>query len=623
MLLAHENGSYKLYAETYNLEFANDRPYVFIDDERGNRIADLFVLSSIHSLNSRDDTTEIGQWTAEEHLDQVVFSLEVSSSAWKSKLIRLRCLPTHFHYEVEVSGEGQIAEAQYFGGYYSAQIRWGSGFFWSGQRFRQGFNPEPTCDEIYTFPAESNSIINMTGVPLPGRGDWFFTPPPFFFAAETTLGWMGMGIEARPGENRFTEYQYHGNRMAFFLSLSYEGYTNVRGKYCLPAIGFQFGPDPYTLLAGHVHHLRNARLVPIPTRTAHPAWWSEPIFCGWGAQCYLSKIGGGKAPDYATQASYEAFLHTLVDHGIHPGTVVLDDKWQETYGENAVDPARWPDLPGFIHERHAQGQHVLLWIKAWAPEGLPIEECITNASGLPAAIDPTNPAFEQRLRASVWRMLSKEGYNADGFKIDFSARIPSGPGFHMHGDVWGLELMRLYFSIIRDEARKVKPDALIITHTPHPYLADLVDAIRLNDINTGHDVCRQMTHRARVAAIACPESLIDMDNWPIPNKEAWQQYLDQRPFLGIPALYFASHIDSTGQPLTEVDYERIRSTWAEYRAVLAAHCRRPAEEKISEIGGAYLPEGNPLVKRLALSNTLPVSTKPLKTWDKEILSGQA
>jgi hypothetical protein len=33
----------------------------------------------------------------------------------------------------------------------------------------------------------------------------------------------------------------------------------------------------------------------------------------------------------------------------------------------------------------------------------------------------------------------------------------------------------------------------------------------------------------------------------------------------VPALYFATHIDRTGEPLTEDDYRLIRETWAAYR----------------------------------------------------------
>jgi hypothetical protein len=74
-----------------------------------------------------------------------------------------------------------------------------------------------------------------------------------------------------------------------------------------------------------------------------------------------------------------------------------------------------------------------------------------------------------------------------------------------------LELLRLYLSIIHDEARAIKADALIMAHTPHPYLTDVVDMIRLNDMLdltelddplAGWDIARAMELRARVARAA-------------------------------------------------------------------------------------------------------------------------
>jgi len=180
------------------------------------------------------------------------------------------------------------------------------------------------------------------------------------------------------------------------------------------------------------------------------------------------------------------------------------------------------------------------------------------------AADATNPQYQARLREAVRRMLSPEGYDADGFKIDFTARIPSGPNLKTYGGTWGLELMKLYLGIIYDEAKQTKPDALVITHTPHPYLADVTDMIRLNDMN--RDVLRAMEMRARVVRIACPEALIDTDNWRIPDKATWREYTKLQPTLGVPALYYATHIDSTHERLDTEDYALVRETWERYRA---------------------------------------------------------
>jgi hypothetical protein len=496
------------------------------------------------------------------------FILRAESSLWNAKRYRFQCFPNRFTYDVEVEGNGQLAEVNYFGGYYSGQPRWGSGFFWSGQHFLSGFNPEPNTMEVNYFSPQANTSIDLMGVPLPGRDDWFFTPPPFCFAMQLPEGWLSLGIETTPGQNRFTEYAYHGKPSAFHLSFAYDGHTTVEGSYQLPAIGFDFANEEYTALERHVEAwsaLQPASIQASPDEQARPNWWHTPIFCGWGAQCHLAASQGGRAPEYARQDVYVDFLRTLKDRDVNPGILVLDDKWQSTYGENFADEHKWPDLPGFIAQQHAHGRKVLLWLKAWDAEGLPLEECVTNAAGLPVACDPSNPAYERQLRAMVQHMISPHGYDADGFKIDFTARIPAGPNLNIYGDTWGLELMRLYLSILHSEAKRIKPDALIMAHTPHYYLQDVVDIIRLNDINHGSDINQAMTHRARVAAIACPNLIIDTDNWPMPNKAAWQAYTQLQLELGVPSLYYASHIDSTGEALDAEDYRLIREAWAQYR----------------------------------------------------------
>lgn len=329
-----------------------------------------------------------------------------------------------------------------------------------------------------------------------------------------------------------------------------------------------------------------------------PSWWREPIFCGWGAQCDLAAREHGyvahtprdasfraylaalkHAPGYSTQDRYDGFLRALAAHNVAPGTVVLDDKWQATYGDNRVDENKWSDLRGFIDARHAAGQRVLLWLKAWDPEGAPDKECVRNGAGLPLAVDPTNPAYERRLRDAVRRMLARDegSYDADGFKIDFTARIPSGPGHYRHGAAWGLELLHLLLHIIHDEAKRTKSDALIMTHTPHPYLADTLDMIRLNDMIdlSRYDDPAAMQHiaaaldqRARVARAACPHALVDTDNWPVTTRAVWREYVRLQPRFGVPSLYVATHLDISQEPLTEEDYGLVRDTWARYRATL-------------------------------------------------------
>jgi hypothetical protein len=70
-----------------------------------------------------------------------------------------------------------------------------------------------------------------------------------------------------------------------------------------------------------------------------------------------------------------------------------------------------------------------------------------------------------------------------------------------------------------------------------------------------------MRFRAQVARASCPELLIDTDDWRIPSRAAWREYVQVKPELGVPSLYYATHVDSTGEPLEAEDYQLLRSVW--------------------------------------------------------------
>jgi hypothetical protein len=308
------------------------------------------------------------------------------------------------------------------------------------------------------------------------------------------------------------------------------------------------------------------------TAPATPAWWRGPIFCGWGAQCHLSRTGLGPAAALATQERYDGFLGALAAQGLVPATVVIDDKWQSTYGRNEPDRTKWPDLRGWIAARHEQGQRVLLWWKAWDPGSLPPKLCIRTATGARVAIDPDEPAAREAIRASVRRMLGAAELDADGLKIDFTARTPSGVTLRHHGPAWGVELLRRLLETVHDEAKRLKPDCLLIGHTPNPAVDPYVDMIRLNDMLRLDDpepavpILPQMRYRAAVVGAMCRDHPIDTDDWCVPDLANWRAYARIQPELGVPALYYATHVDLTGEPFDAADYRLLRDTWAADRA---------------------------------------------------------
>jgi hypothetical protein len=604
-------------AGTYLLWLARGRPYALLTDADGEPWAELFLASSLHTSERSDDTLRLHRPRIEtapsawDRAPRVRIVVGSDGSGWDRKETVLECADDELRVCVAVEGHGRLTDVHLLGGYYSGDRAHGSGFHQSGASFSAVSNPEPWGSERRRLPASESTVLDVLGTSMPGKEHWLFTPPPLCLATtrqppeadpagEAGGPWMTIGVAAEPGQQTFTALHYDAVEGAFSLRLAYEGHTRVVGRFETPTVTFRFdAADLYAGIATHADAIRRRGWAPPADRRAHPRWWSEPIFCGWGSQCLLSGRRGGSPQDHATAETYDGFLGALAERGLHPGTVVLDDKWQFEYGSWRADERKWPDLRAWIADRHDVGQRVLLWWKAWDPEGVDRALCVRDAAGVPAGVDPTHPGYEAHLRDSVQHMLSDDGYGADGFKIDFTARTPSGPTLSRHGDAWGLELLHRLLWILHDEAKRVRPDALVMTHTPHPAFADVTDMIRLNDVNTRAPVVEQMTHRARVARAACPQLLIDTDNWPMPDPDAFRAYVRVQPDLGVPSLYYATHLDDSppggakglghvdhdaflrarardgaevpaphpgqGVPMTEHDDDLVRASWARAR----------------------------------------------------------
>jgi hypothetical protein len=420
-----------------------------------------------------------------------------------------------------------------------------------------------------------------------------FSPPPLClaFGRETARHatdvpageWLSVSVVAAVADLRFPQLRYDVLDGGFLLVADYEGHTAVDGRFETPAVVLRRVAGPWEALAVYRGE---------PVNPPRAEWWSRPIFCGWGAQCaaapipgqpmshpfFARELGPAVVPegttvafDLARQDRYDEWLARLAAHGVVPGTIVIDDRWQRAYGIGEPDVRRWPDLRGWIAARHAAGQRVLLWWKAWDPAGLPAGECVTDPGGTPIAADPGCPAYLDRLAGIVAHLLGPDGLDADGFKIDFTQRAPSGrnllrPGAPAEAP-WGIALLHRLLETIHRAAKAAKPDALVVTHTPHPGFAQVSDMIRLNDIlerdALGGRVTAvdQLAFRYAVARAILPHHLIDTDQWPIADRAEWRAYVEAQSRLGVPALYYVDHIDRSGEALTAEDYALVARTW--------------------------------------------------------------
>jgi hypothetical protein len=582
--LERSGGDVVIEGDAYRLTVPTGSGVAWLDDRAGARWAELRLLASVDTLDGPDETVGLADPSVEEGPDLVRLTFEHASSRWQSRRLILEAAPNSLAVTAEVEGAGHLTAVSLLAG--RAVLPRASGLLMSGAWFETLFCPSPTDPGRIVKPASEPASIGVVTGSEPGRGNWFFTPAPFCYAAARPPAadplvvpdgpWLTFALDVEPGAAGFGTFAWRAVDRGFGFELDYEGKTAVDAGWRTPRLVIGFADDPYEAIAAQRDRLvEDGRAAPraVPAR-AGPSWWREPVFCGWGAQAALARADGrpmSAAAEYATQASYDSFLSALAARGVHPGTIVVDDKWERAYGTGEPDVARWPDLRAWIAGRHHRGQRVLLWYRAWATEGVTSEVCVRNSHGDPIGVDPTHPDGEGAIRRAVRATVGPQGLDADGLKIDFTGRTPSGVATAHHGGAWGVELLRRLLGIVADEARALKPDVLLVGHTPNPLLAPAVDMLRLNDAlrlddpRPIVDIVPQMRYRAAVARAACPDHLIDTDDWCAPSLAAWRAYAAVKPTLGVPALYYATHLDLTGEALDASDYELLRRTWAEYR----------------------------------------------------------
>jgi len=613
--LTHAAGTRTLVTAGYMLRFRDEDRSVLLCDPDGRVWSQLSLLADVDSTETVDESYDVGAAELNRHRvgdsDVLDVTVPTRSSAWRQKSVQLRCFEQRLELRVRVEGSGTLADVRMLGG--RAVLPSGAcGTFRSSINFASVFVPTPTEPVQVVRPAFAAATLGIVGDASPGRLHGIFSPPPLclVFGREQAPhatrvpdgGWLAVGVAAHVSDLRFNELRYLPVDGGFLVELDYDSRTPIDGRFVSPALVIRPAESPWRALASYRQDLIERGFAVQGPAERPPQWWSEPIFCGWGAQCARAawppeqrsrprrpgpdpdrRDSGDEGTDnqnpsaewLARQELYDQWLARLAAHDVVPGTVVIDDRWQRAYGTGEPDTAKWPDLRGWIAARHAAGQRVLLWWKAWDPEGLPADECVLDPGGVPIAADPGSPAYLEHLAQIVAELLGPDGVDADGFKIDFTQRSPTGrllqrPGAPA-GAPWGIAALHAMLRTIHRSAKAAKPDALVVTHTPHPSFADVTDMIRLNDVLdrdvTGAVVpaTDQLEFRHAVVSQALPGHLVDTDQWPIADLATWRAYVTAQSRLGVPALYYAERLDRSGEELTAADLALVAASWREYR----------------------------------------------------------
>ena len=127
------------------------------------------------------------------------------------------------------------------------------------------------------------------------------------------------------------------------------------------------------------------------------------------------------------------YAHAIVDNGLPPGVLMIDDNWQEDYGKWNFHQGRFSDPKAMIDELHALGFKVMLWVcpfvsadcdvyralakkRAFFMETPGEPAMVTWWNGKSAMLDLSNPAAKTWFTDELERL--QKTYGVDGYKLD-------------------------------------------------------------------------------------------------------------------------------------------------------------------------------------------------------------
>ena len=127
------------------------------------------------------------------------------------------------------------------------------------------------------------------------------------------------------------------------------------------------------------------------------------------------------------------YAHAIVDSGLTPGILMIDEGWSEDYGVFDFYPGRFEDPKAMVQELHALGFVVMLWVtphispdsnafRALRDTDYLLKDAEGNFvirewwNGFSCVLDLSNPGTRKWFREKL--SYVQETYGVDGFKFD-------------------------------------------------------------------------------------------------------------------------------------------------------------------------------------------------------------
>jgi len=134
-----------------------------------------------------------------------------------------------------------------------------------------------------------------------------------------------------------------------------------------------------------------------------------------------------------TQEKVLAYAKSVLEQGMPPGVIMIDDNWHEPYGTWTFHSGRFPDPKRMVEELHSLGFKVMLWVcpfvspdsptfRKLEPTGILLKDRDGKTAirrwwnGCSAVLDCTNPQAVEWIHGRLDGLQAE--YGIDGFKLD-------------------------------------------------------------------------------------------------------------------------------------------------------------------------------------------------------------
>ena len=348
-------------------------------------------------------------------------------------------------------------------------------YTYQSDRFREG-------DNYFTLPPSSNTTITQFQSQV--------SEAPYFIGFKTNGGdFFGIGSLYMHEKTDYHFYKsgYESNNQLALGEWGTRKYTTGQQVDVFKLL-FTFGNSQWDMLQQYGDYVtKDLQTRNLPTWAKGGVW-----YCTW--QDELEENNAGTYTEQDVNRWYKA----LVDHGIRPNAIILDDKWMDHYGDYVINSTRWPNFAQWVSNMHKNGTHVLLWIPIFRVE--PSSELYAQhpdwvvkawGSTTPVEVDskyyildPTNSAAVDYLSNELVSLV--QNYNIDGYKIDFEFEIADYHSEFYNRYIANTPTDNMWhraMKIVYDNLHAAKSDIVISQISINPLYFDTMDMSRLIDDN--------------------------------------------------------------------------------------------------------------------------------------------